>query len=301
MRTAVLSVGLGSLLFSADRTFILETQNWTPYTRTYLGSGLIGLSSTRLGTDPAESFMAGVYDHALGDVPRIALLPAWNAVDVFNGASWLNHATSVSRYHQALDMYEGTLGTRYDWLEGSREIGVLVEVFVSRAEPTLGAVHLEITPRFSGTLKVSLPLTAWPEPKRYPLEKLTKLEGKARNQQNIWYPGHMAVQQCKAEHGARDALLRMIAKAEGANTLIAEAAALDWPADLPGSSVTAHQSKDACGIVVSFAASGGHTYAFDKFVAFTSSTSSGNRLEKAAADAQRGRSHGFSAMRKSHA
>src|SRR6266576_4018628 len=102
MRAALLLAG--SLLFGADRTFILETQSWTPYTRTYLGSGVIGLSSTRLGTDPAESFMAGVYDHAAGDVPRIALLPAWNAVDVFNGANWLNHSTSVNRYHQTLDM-----------------------------------------------------------------------------------------------------------------------------------------------------------------------------------------------------
>ena len=107
----------------------------------------------------------------------------------------------------------------------------------------MGAVHLEITPRFSGALKVSLPLTAWPEPKRYPLEKLTKLEGAARNQQTIWYPGHMAAQQCKAEHGVHDTLLRMTAKPEGANTLIAEAAALDWPADLHGSSVTQQQSN----------------------------------------------------------
>ena len=160
----------------------------------------------------------------------------------------------------------------------------------------MGAVHLEITPRFSGALKVSLPLTAWPEPKRYPLEELIKLEGAARNQQTIWYPGHMAAQQCKAEHGVHDALLRMTAKPEGANTLIAEAAALDWPDDLRGSSVTARQSKDACGIEVSFTANGGHTYTFDKFVAFTS----GN-LEKAAAYAQRGRSHGFSEVRKSHA
>src|SRR5438093_13756818 len=53
----------------------------------------------------------------------------------------------------------------------------------------------------------------------------------------------MAAQQCKAEHGVHDALLRMTAKPEGANTLIAEAAALDWPADLHGSSVTQQQSN----------------------------------------------------------
>jgi len=300
MRSALVLVGLGTLLFGADRTFILETQSWTPYTRTYLGSGVIGLSSTRLGTDPAESFMAGVYDHAPGDVPRIALLPAWNAVDVFNGANWLNHATSVNHFHQTLDMYEGTLRTRYDWADGAREIGVLVQALVSRAEPTLGAVHLEITPRFSGALKVSLPLIAWPEPKRYPLEKLTKLEGEAQNQQTIWYPGHMAAHQCKAEHGVHDAVVRMTAKPEGTNTLVTEAAALDWPTGLRGSSVTAQQSKDACGIEISFAADAGHTYTFDKFVAFTSSAGSGNSAEKAAIDAERGRSRGFSAVLRSH-
>src|SRR5882757_5650848 len=105
----------------------------------------------------------------------------------------------------------------------------------------------------------------------------------------------MEAQQCKAEHGVHDGLLRMTATPEGANTLIAEAAALEWPADLQGSSVTQRQSKDACGIEVSFAADAGHTYTFDKFVAF------GNRLEKAAADARRGQSNGFSAVRKSHA
>jgi trehalose/maltose hydrolase-like predicted phosphorylase len=300
MRTALLAAGLGTLLFGADRTFILETQSWTPYTRTYLGSGVMGLSSTRLGTDAAESFMAGVYDHAPGDVPRIAVLPAWNAIDIFNGVNWLNHATSVNRFHQTLDMYEATLRTRYDWLESGREIGVSVEALVSRADPATGAIHIEITPRFSGPLKVSLPLTAWPEPKRYPLEKLTKLEGEAQNQQNIWYPGHMKAQQCRVERAGHGALLRMIAKPEGENILITEAAALDWPAALRGSSVSEQQSKDACGIELTFTAEAGHTYAFDKFVAFTSSAGWGNRAD-AAADAQRSRSHGFRAVLKSHA
>ena len=146
MRTALLLVGLGSLLFSADHTFILETQRCTPYTRTYLGSGVIGLSSTRLGADPAESFMAGVYDHAPGDVPRIALLPAWNAVDVFNGANWLNHATSVNRYHQTLDMYEGTLRTRYDWIEGTHEIGVPSSPEPSRQWARFTSRSLRVSP-----------------------------------------------------------------------------------------------------------------------------------------------------------
>ncbi|MGH7972081.1 MAG: hypothetical protein ACREIC_25490, partial [Limisphaerales bacterium] len=187
-----------TLLCGADRTFILETQSWTPYTKTYLGSGLIGLSSSRLGTDPADSFMAGVYDHGRGDVPRLALLPSWNTTDVYNGRSWLNGTTSVSGYRQTLDMYDGTLRTQYDWADGDRTIGVAIEAFVSRSDPTSGAIRLEITPRFSGTVKVRLPLTASPEPKRYPLAKLEKLPPEAQNQQTIWYPGYMAPQRSRA-------------------------------------------------------------------------------------------------------
>jgi trehalose/maltose hydrolase-like predicted phosphorylase len=182
MRLIFVLLGLASRLLAADPMFTLETRSWTPYTRTYLGSGLVGLSSSQLGTDPAESFMAGIYDHASGDVPRIALLPAWNAVDVFNGTNWLNRTTSVRGYHQTLDMYDGTLRTQYDWVDGERAIGVVVKAFVSRAEPTLGVVRVELAPKFSGVLKIKLPLTAWPEPKRYPLEKL---EGQAQSQHTI--------------------------------------------------------------------------------------------------------------------
>src|SRR5215469_10967642 len=123
MRPAFALLVYAAVVCASDRTFILDTQSWTPYTRTYLGSGQVGLSSSRLATDPAESFMAGVYDHAPGDVPRLAALPAWNAVDVNAGAGWLNQAAGVSDFHQTLDMYDGTLVTEYNWAEGGRTVG----------------------------------------------------------------------------------------------------------------------------------------------------------------------------------
>lgn len=297
MRLAVPILGLlGSVLCGADRTFILETQNWTPYTPTYLGSGLMSLSSSHLGTDPADSFMAGVYDHGPGDVPRLARLPAWNAADVYNGANWLNRTNSVRAYHQTLDMYDGTLRTQYDWVDGDRAIGVVIQSFVSRPDPTLGAVRLEITPRFSGAVKVRLPLTAWPEPKRYPLAKLEKLPPGAQDQQTIWYPGHMKPQQAKAQRGTHEALLQMLAAPEGTNIQIAEAAALDWPADLPSSNIVAQQTNEACGIEISFPAVSGRTYAFNKYVAIESSTNATKPLETATTNAQQSRSHGFAAL-----
>jgi trehalose/maltose hydrolase-like predicted phosphorylase len=294
-------IGLASLLFGADSTFILETQSWSPYTPTYLGSGLIGLSSSQLGTGPAESFMAGIYDHGAGDIPRLALLPAWNVADVFNGANWLNRTTSVRAYRQTLDMYDGTLRTRYDWVDGNRVIGVVVTTFVSRSDPTSGAVRVEITPRFSGTLKLSLPLTAWPEPKRYPLEKLEKLEGEAQNQQAIWYPGHMIPQQAKAQHGANEGLLQMMAQPEGTSATVVEVAALDWPDDLQGTAIADRQAKDSCAIDVSFTAAAGRTYVFNKYVSFAASTRSPKPLETALSDAQRSRSLGFDTLLKKHA
>jgi trehalose/maltose hydrolase-like predicted phosphorylase len=290
-----------SFLFAVDSTFLLETKNWTPYTRTYLGSGLMSLSSSQLGTEAAESLMAGVYDHAPGDVPRIVLLPAWNAIDVFNGANWLNRTTSVQHYRQTLDMYDGTLRTEYDCVDASRVITVNVQTFVSRASLNVGVVHLEIKPSFAGVVKVSLPLIAWPEPKRYPLERLEKLEGDARNQQNIWYPGHIIMQQGKVQHRANNASLQMIGKPEGTNTQLAEAAAIDWPAGLQQSSVTSDEANATRGVQVSFAAVPGRTYVFDKFIAVAWSGTSANPLEKAVSDAQREHSHGYSAVLQNHA
>src|SRR5258705_1120937 len=196
--------GLAGTAQGADSTFLVEARDLTPYTRTYLGNGLIGQSSSQLGTQPGECFMAGVYDHAAGDVERLARLPEWNEVDVWNGRVWLNAASpgaqSIRSYRQTLKMYDGTLRTQYEWVDGDRAMTIEVETFVSRRDSALGVVQVQITASFAGTVKVRLPLRAPPPPKRYLLEKLEKLEGEAaRNQWALWYPGHMAPRQVTAE------------------------------------------------------------------------------------------------------
>jgi trehalose/maltose hydrolase-like predicted phosphorylase len=240
--------------------------------------------------------MAGVYDRGPNDIPRLAVLPAWNSFDVYNGKSWLNHATSVRGYRQTLDMYDGSLRTQYDWVDGDRVIGVTIQAIVSRSNPTLGAVRLDITPRFSGAVTVSMPLKGWPESKRYPLDKLEKLPPEAENQQVIWYPGHMAIQQSRAQRGSHAGQLEIAAKPEGTNTLIVEAAAVDWPTDLKPSKVGTQQTIEGCGIDISFSAAAGHTYAFDKYVVIESSTDSSTPLQSAVNEAQRSWSQGFSSL-----
>src|SRR5213594_258076 len=96
IRDRVISVA-GSLLLllagslpAQDSTFILTTADPRYRTPAFIGNGSFSLVSSPLGTAPALSFAAGVYDHASGDVPRIAALPAWNAIDVSDDAGSLN-------------------------------------------------------------------------------------------------------------------------------------------------------------------------------------------------------------------
>ena len=52
------------VVLSQDSSFILTTNNFEKYFPTYIGNGYVSLSSSRLGTLPAESYMAKVYDQA---------------------------------------------------------------------------------------------------------------------------------------------------------------------------------------------------------------------------------------------
>src|SRR5437588_5731893 len=84
-----------SISRAEDTGFRFEALSPQPYTSAYLGNGAIGLETTPLATTPSRCFLAGVYDESAGDVPRIASVPAWNEVDVYNGSHWLNAAPSL--------------------------------------------------------------------------------------------------------------------------------------------------------------------------------------------------------------
>src|SRR5438552_18571510 len=111
-------------LSAQDSTFVLTTADPTYRTPAFIGNGAFSLVSSPLGTTPALSFAAGVYDHTPDDVPRIAALPAWNEIDVSDGDGWLNDVapdtTVLQAYRQTLDMYDGTLRTTYDWVHGAK-------------------------------------------------------------------------------------------------------------------------------------------------------------------------------------
>src|SRR5713101_2280955 len=148
-----------------DSSFVLSTQNLNPYTPAYIGNGNFSLTTSRLGTNAVESYLAWVYDKGEGDIPRIAALPSWNEINFSNGSHWLNEiipdSGSMRSFRQTLNMYDGLLSTGYEWNDGDRSTTVDVESFVSRSNKNLAVVKCTITPRFSGIVKVEFPLRAW--------------------------------------------------------------------------------------------------------------------------------------------
>ncbi len=276
--------GLGTIARAADESFTFEATSRLPYTPAYLGNGAISLVTTPLATEPARSFLAGVYDHSPGDVPRIAAAPAWNEVDIYNGSHWLNALGSsavIQQYRQTLDMYDGVLRTRYVWVDGNKKIRVQAEQFVSRDRAEIGAARVTITPEFEGKIVVRLPLRNWPPPHRYALERIQTLEGEAKNSQwAIWYPGYLDVSDTNVERSTERVVMSLLATAPGTGVKTGEAVAVEWTGD---ARVETHKDANSAEAELSFEAHPAQSRTFTKFAALVSSPSQNTRQTAVAA------------------
>jgi trehalose/maltose hydrolase-like predicted phosphorylase len=291
----------------ADRsTFVFRTESLTPYTRSYLGNGYFSLVTHQLGSKPAESYMVKVYDRAPDDVPRIAALPAWNEVNVFNGERWLNDTAldngSLRGYSQALNMYDAYLLTRYDWVDGGRSISVEIKAFVSRSNRYLAAVQLRFTPHYAGVIKVLLPVRAWKAPTRLPVGRMETLlrvpQGKALN---VRYPGHMVVQDRKVEVGKNSGQVQVVARADGGNTSIAEAVAITWPQALKKLTARGILDQETAGVELEFETAAGESCTFTKYIGAASSIDEVSPAGTARETAEAARARGFDSVFAEHA
>ena len=299
----------GMLLLAAppaaaqDSTFLLIASRPTPEFPTALGNGRFSMLTSPRGVSPTLSFLAGLYEHARGDVPRIAGLPAWNGIDFFDGDAWLGGATladSVLRsYRQTVDMYDGVVTTSYEWVDGGRRTSVRVHAFVSRADSALAAVRLEVTPHFAGRVRTSFSLRPWPPPRRLALAEIARLDTSVKNA-DLWYPGQMTPQSRRAEQRPWGGLLWVRSRAQGASSTVAQAVAALWPATLPNVEPRASAADSAAIITVAFDASPGVTYTFDKIVRVESSPETPDPLERTLRDLDRNRGRGFDALRRDH-
>lgn len=308
-RAAALPVALALLAraagpLPAQRADALVLRADTPVAEApaYVGNGRFTLLGSPRGTEAALSFLAGFYEHSPGDVPRIAALPAWNAVDVHDGAGWLDSTAlapgSLASYRQVLDMGDGVLRTTYAWKHGARRTAVAVEAFVSRADPRLGVVRLAVTPSADGPIRLSFPLVGRPAPRRLRLAELERTEP-AWGPAQLWYPGHAAVLDASAAAGADGGRVRLLARPEGGAT-VAEAAVVTCPRIAGLRSRTVRLDNGAA-VEVSFAATAGRTYACEKYVGITSTLDGADPPALARRSADSARAGGYEAVRAAHA
>jgi protein-glucosylgalactosylhydroxylysine glucosidase len=264
---------LQSIGVTQDSAFDLATRDPARAPSPAIGNGRIGVVIPALGFGTANTFLAGLYEHAPGDVPRIAAAPAWTAVAVFDGERWLDSSAvtggALRDYRQVVDMRTGTARTGYEWRNGARRTGVAVETFVSRADSHLTALRLDLTPRQRGRMRVRFALIGLPAPKRLPLATLPRAHP-AWRPVDIWYPGQMVVRSRVAERVPAGARLALTSTPTGRTLVLAQGAAIAWPARLRGTAVRTTASGDTAAVEVAFDAEAGRTYRFTQTTAFVS-------------------------------
>ncbi len=287
---------------SVDKTdpgFILQTTELNPYVPGFIDNGEFSLVTTRLGITDAESYMAWVYDHGQDDVARIAVLPAWNTIDIKDRNEWLStiipNQNTIRSYKQQINMYDGTLDTQYQWMNGEDLTEITTQTFVSRFDPHLAALKLTIFPHYTRNMEISFVLRDWPSPKRLPLEKLEKLEPDPQDKRPEWYPGNMTVKGVDVQATARGGRGWMISTAEGRNSTVAQAMEARWPADLKQVTTRADKGGDSVSINLSFYAEN-RPYTFYKIVGVASSHNNNDVMKAASAAVDSAKARSYDAL-----
>jgi protein-glucosylgalactosylhydroxylysine glucosidase len=287
-----------------DSTFLLQTNDPERMPSPYIGNGHLGLVVPPLGIGRAPAFMAGLYEEAPRDVPRIVMIPSWNSVSLYNGKVWLaadsNRRPPLTEYHQVLDMRTGTAITSYGWGDHGRRTSVRIQTFISRDDPSLAVSRLDVTPDYPGRTGVRFALTAWPPPQRLALAALRKADP-TWSPRDIWYPGHMIVRSRSAARTPTGARLTMASLPEGRPTLLAQAVQLGWPPALPNQTVRTTASGDTASVELTFDAERGRTYSFVRVASAVSSAKQSHLVTQAIETAQGASGKGFEALAQANA
>lgn len=293
----VLSLGAPAAQTPArDSAFILATTDPHRAPSPFIGNGHVGVTIPPLGIGAAPSLVAGLYEHARLDVPRIAAAPAWNAIAVFDGSRWLDSTAlddgSIQSYRQRIDMRTGVAHTAYDWVDGPRRTSVRMDTFVSRADPHLAVVRLALVPHTAGPMRVRIALAKWPPPKRLPFDTLTRTE-RSWGPAELWYPGHSIIHARTATLSPFGARLTIVASPEGRITTLAEAAEVAWP---KGAVAHVDTTLDTARVDIALDAAAGQTYVITDIVSIVPSYDDRSSLAAAERDAGAARVAGFDAL-----
>ena len=291
-------LGLSGLLFAAlaaasgahaasDPSFTLTAtaDNFSSYFPSYLANGYFSTMTSPRGTEPTRAYMVAFMDYDKRDISRPAAIPGWSEVDYNPGGGWIN-ATRLDRkifadYAQTLDMYDGTLTTRYRFDYANKSTDVKVTTFVSQADNHLAATQFSITPHFDGSVELSFPIRLWSEYQpRLPIGSMTgdemiaaviasgqSLDNKpipTPDRAAVWYPGYTQVLSSDGDTKTLTLWLNGRAK-EGLS--MAEAAAIELPKTLDIQSVKLQKTSNLLSLHVTAKVKQGNTYTFTKYLA----------------------------------
>jgi len=282
---------------AADSAFLLSTTDARRSPSPFIGNGRLAVVIPALGIGASPSYKAGLYEHGPGDVPRIVAVPAWNAIAVFDGQEWIADtepppAAPVQAYRQVVDMKTGTAHTSYHWVKRGRSTSVRVESFISRADPHLTAIRLELTPKHRSRMRVRFALTGWPPPRRLALARLPEAPPSWKPA-DIWYPGHMVIRSREAKRESWGARLSMTAIPQGRTDTLAQTATVTWAGDLRNPVASTSASGDTALVEIAFDASPGQTYSFSQLASIVSSDEAPRPLEQANRQATAAEARGF--------
>ena len=112
------AAALPAQVSSDDSSFVLSSDDPARSPSPFIGNGRIGLVIPALGLGPAESYLAGLYEEASGDVPRIVRIPVWTPLGICRRAGCLDSTAAaggqLEGYRQSLDLRSGTARTEYE-------------------------------------------------------------------------------------------------------------------------------------------------------------------------------------------
>jgi len=254
--------------FAQDSSFIYKNNSLDNYIPTYIGNGYFSLASTPMGSSPAESYMAGVYDEAPKDISRNAILPEWNEFNLKINNVWLNDTVNKIKpenYLQKIDMHSGILTTSYSFTSSGKSSDVKITSFISRADKNIAVVKFDVKPLFSGNIEIRFPLKERKPPVRMPLAELKNVAGWAPDVwPPVWYGGFIKLNSVNSL--VKDKIISAKGSSEGRNTKIFVAMKVDWEGVPPNPDFHEIQLPNGAEYSLSFNAESGKTYTFYKYV-----------------------------------
>ncbi len=316
---ALLPVAAVSAEAGTDPGFLLRAgfDDLPSYFPSYLGNGFIATLTDPRGTEATDTFMVAFMDYTPGDVSRPALVPGWTGVDFSAGQEWLDRAPITAQrfkdYAQILNLHDGTLTTRYRYMDGNKETLVEVVTLVSEASPHLAATRFTIKPQYDGVVRLSFPLTLWAQHSpRFDFARLTGPEqDKALAEHGlslqphspatadraaIWYPGYTDV---RSSDGDARSLSLWLGGNAAHGLAMAMAAAVALPEGVRGAKVTLDRGHGHLALDVTLRVARGKSYAFTKFVAMSRAAWGGDAREDLTL-ARQARDRGFAALLANH-